>query len=518
MWRIFLLATTAAAIQLKIKTRTGTFVGGIDEQYADVRTFKWIPYAKPPIGDKRWTPPERLPKSSAVYDSTAYGPSCSQYVSRVPSVWALNITGNLIVNYGQGLLSGQVAQNSAEDCLSLAIWTPAEAAADSKLPVMIFTTGGGDVTGGINIPTQIPSNWVHRSQKHIVVTLNYRVNIFSYPNARGLNNTNFSIQDQRAAVEWVSENIRAFGGDPKRMTLWGQSAGAGLTDQYLFAWPRNPIVRASVSSSGVAIGRNQNADFSGSNFTFVAKAMGCDFEDAQLEVQCMRRVPVARLENFIGQYQDNSTLVNASQPAIAFTRRPDNKFIFNTTQYIEKTRSGNIAKIPKMIGTTAREASALVPFPINNYTAGPSEQRIYTQTLGTVCNAYNTSFYREQAGLTTYRYEWAGNFSNVNGGVPWLGAYHYSDLYFFFGTYGIAPGEVPDFERATSERMQDLLYDFVLNPGSLPGSGWPAYNASTPDDSQIARFGTAGQTFQLVDGVDIDGACYDPSITYDTTP
>jgi carboxylesterase type B len=66
----------------------------------------------------------------------------------VPSAWWLNITGNLIVNYGQALNAGTVAQNSAEDCLSLAIWTPANATKESKMPVMIFTTGGGDQTVG----------------------------------------------------------------------------------------------------------------------------------------------------------------------------------------------------------------------------------------------------------------------------------------------------------------------------------------------------------------------------------
>jgi carboxylesterase type B len=178
------------------------------------------------------------------------------------------------------------------------------------------------VTGGINIPTQLPAHWVHLSQKHIVVTINYRVNIFGYPNARGLNgSTNFALQDQRAAVEWVVENIGAFGGDPERLTPWGQSAGSGLTDMYLFAWPDDPIIKASVSSSGLAVGRSTNLDFSGLNFTFVAKAMGCDFEGAAMELQCMRRVPMPRIENFVGQYQDNSTLVNVSHPAIAFTRQ-----------------------------------------------------------------------------------------------------------------------------------------------------------------------------------------------------
>lgn len=192
--------------------------------------------------------------------------------------------------------------------------------------MLVYLTGGGDVTGGVNIPTQLPAGLVNRSQTQggmIVVTTNYRVNIFSFPNAAGLGNeTNFGLQDQRMAVEWVSQNIGAFGGDPSKVTLWGQSAGASAADMYLFAYPDNPLVRASVSSSGVAVGRALNSDYGGSNFSFVARAMGCEFEgDAARELQCMKRVPYTRIENFVGGYQDNSTLVNSSQPAITFTRR-----------------------------------------------------------------------------------------------------------------------------------------------------------------------------------------------------
>ena len=83
-----------------------------------------------------------------------------------------------------------------------------------------------------------------------------------------------------------------------------------------------------------------------------------------------------------------------------------------------------------MLGTTSREASPLVPYPINNLADGPNEDLVVSRTLNTVCAAHNTSVFRDNAGLLTYRYEWAGNFSNI-APVPWLGAYHYSDLYMF---------------------------------------------------------------------------------------
>ena len=470
---------------------------------------------QPPVGPLRWASPQPLDNSSEVYDSTVFGPSCAQYVSAIPTVWALNITGNLIVNYGESLLAGQVAENSAEDCLTIAIWTPANATANSKLPVLHFLTGGGDVTGGINIPTQMPANMVHRSQTHIVVTTNYRVNIFSYPNAAGLNDTNFGLQDQRAAVEWIAKNIASFGGDPTKITLWGQSAGASATDNYLFAFDQDPIVRASISSSGVALGRALQNDTTGSNFTFVAKSLGCEFCDPKLELQCMRTVPMPRIENFVGQYQDNSTLVNTSQPAIAFTRQVDGKYVF--ANYTERYLSGSIAKIPKIIGTTAREASALVLVPLSNYTAGPSPELIDSQTLSTVCAAHNTSVLRDQIGLSTYRYEWAGNFSNI-APVPWLGAYHYSDLYMLFGTYHITPGVAPPVEVQASERMQDWFLAFVKDPSTLAQQGWPKYDTSGAGGGKLAQFGADGKMVQLVNGSSVEGACYIPGATYDTTP
>lgn len=93
-------------------------------------------------------------------------------------------------------------------------------------------TGGGFIIGGIDIPWQMPTSWVERSKSHIIVTINYRVNIFGFPNARGLKDgeQNLGILDERAALEWVRDNIAAFGGDPTRITQWGRSAGALSAD------------------------------------------------------------------------------------------------------------------------------------------------------------------------------------------------------------------------------------------------------------------------------------------------
>lgn len=169
------------------------------------------------------------------------------------------------------------------------------------------------------------------------------------------------------------------------------------------------------------------------------------------------------------------------------------------------------------MGTTSREASPLVPYPINNYTEGPSEERVVSQTLNTVCAAHNASVLRDDASLATYRYEWAGNFSNI-APVPWLGAYHYSDLYMFFGTYLIAPGEIPGFEVKTSEKMQDLLLDFVKNPASLPDKGWPEYQTQDAHGGKLARFGADRQVLQVVDGDQVEGACHLAGYVYDTAP
>ncbi len=162
---------TSSSGSLIVTTGTGTYTGIINGTAPNVRQFLNIPYSIPPVGDRRWLPPAAVTtNSSAHIDATEYPPSCPQYVSKVRSVYNSDVTQYQIADGTESSIAGAFAETSSEDCLSLAIWTPSGQNA-TNLPVAIFMTGGGFVTGGINIPYQLPYHWVQRTQAHIVATI-----------------------------------------------------------------------------------------------------------------------------------------------------------------------------------------------------------------------------------------------------------------------------------------------------------------------------------------------------------
>jgi carboxylesterase type B len=305
-----LISSVLGADNLTVKTSTGTYTGLIDSNFPNTRQFRSVAFAEPPVTARRWLPPTALSKSAAHHYSYNFPPSCPQFVSAVPSVWNQFLAkGNLIYNGSQNHTSGLVGEATSEDCLYLAVWTPAKATSASKLPVLFFMTGGGLQTGGVNIEWQFPTSWVERTQEHIVVTINYRLNIFGFPNARGLAAQNLGILDQRMALEWVRDNVAAFGGDPTKITQWGQSSGSISTDIHSHAFYADPIARGYFLQSGTVLTQAAAfpfVDTTHSNFSFVARHFGCAFPadadpDGAAELDCMRPVPFAQIENFIGQ-------------------------------------------------------------------------------------------------------------------------------------------------------------------------------------------------------------------------
>jgi len=400
---------------LRVRTLTGVYTGVVNDEYSNVREFRAIPYAQPPTGPRRWLPPQALSPSGQHHYSYRFPSVCPQYAKKNASLWNSNITDFSPHTYGQSLLAGTMMQSSDEDCLFLAIWTPRNVSAEAKLPVAIFVPGGSFVNGGVAINYQMPASFVSSHNDVIVVSLGYRLNIFGFPKAAGLEDQNLGILDQRAAVEWLHSNINAFGGDKERMVLWGHSAGAVAVDIYNYAYYDNPLIKGLFLMSGTAAVPSPGEDPKFTNFTFVAKSVGCDFpDDPPAELDCMRRVPAGLITNFLGDYAANGT-----RPRLNFQCVRDDKVYYGN--YTTRAAQGLMAKIPAIVSTTANEQSSLVEYPLKNLTEGPWQAGVEKDTLATfVCPAVNTTAWRSRQGLNTYRYQFAGNISSL-APLWWMG-------------------------------------------------------------------------------------------------
>lgn len=209
---LFASTAASAAITEPVKLDSGLVSGaaGID---AAVRVFKGIPFAAPPVGPLRWKAPQPPAKWDSVKQAIAFGPRCMQ-------------------GGGGGRAGGPPAPPTSEDCLYINVWTAASSSS-AKLPVMIWSYGGAFTGGAGSLPGY---DGEAMTKKGVVfVTYNYRLGpfgFFAHPeltkesghSASG----NYGVMDLHAALKWVHNNIAAFGGDPGRVTLVGESAGAAL--------------------------------------------------------------------------------------------------------------------------------------------------------------------------------------------------------------------------------------------------------------------------------------------------
>lgn len=194
-------------------------------------------------------------------------------------------------------------------------------------------------------------------------TYSYRLNIFGFPTAAGLPSTaqNLGLLDQRFAIEWLQTHIAAFGGDPARMVLWGQSAGATAVDFYQYAYPETPIVRGLIQDSGTAhLDILKNSDVGDySSFSRVAANVGCANATAAspaAELACMRAVPAAALEAFVAAYEDG-----ADDPALKFIPVVDGVLVFDN--YTARAAAGNLSSL---VGV-CRRLNEVVNFRLANH-------------------------------------------------------------------------------------------------------------------------------------------------------
>lgn len=227
-------ATLFAADSPTIKTDKGKVQGTLSAD-GQIRIFKGIPYAEPPVGPLRWKPPQPAVKWHGTRQTTAFGSRCMQ------------------VPIFHDMVFRDPGEN--EDCLTLNVWTPAKDK-KAKLPVMVWIYGGGFAGGTTSEPRQDGENLAHKGV--IVVSMNYRLGIFGFlvhpeltaespQHASG----NYGLLDQTAALRWVHQNIKNFGGDPNNVTIFGESAGSfSVSAQMASPLAQGLFVRAIGESGG----------------------------------------------------------------------------------------------------------------------------------------------------------------------------------------------------------------------------------------------------------------------------
>ena len=315
-----LLTTPVLAQSVSVKTSAGVVVGKASDR---ANTFLNIPFAAAPVGDLRWSPPQPAPAWTGARDATRAGPSCPQ-----------PMLPNDMPNGGGA--NGPVS----EDCLQLNVFTPKQA---KGAPVMVWIHGGSHRTG---------AGWVYDGQNFardgvVVVSINYRLGALGYfahpalTRAAGSKPTgNFGLMDQVAALKWVQKNIAAFGGDPRNVTVFGESAG-GMSILSLLATPsaRGLYSKAIVQSGAGWFEPKTLADKEKEGAAALARLGVAETATAA----DLRAIPVEKLVPVNGDYQpfiDGKLMTETASQALA---------------------RGRFADVPLMIGSNSGEDSLMGP-------------------------------------------------------------------------------------------------------------------------------------------------------------
>lgn len=222
-------------ISATVRTAYGVLEG--IEGEAGVRMFSGVPFAAPPVGDLRWKPPQPLQPWQGVRKADQFGPRPMQ----------LNPFGDM--NFR--------SEDVSEDCLYLNIWSPASST-DERLPVLVYFYGGGNIAGDSSEPRYDGEALARRGL--VTVTVNYRLHVFGFMAHPELTaesphgaSGNYGYLDQVAALAWVRENIAAFGGDPERVTIGGESAGSISVSILMCSPLSRDLIAGAIGESGAGI-------------------------------------------------------------------------------------------------------------------------------------------------------------------------------------------------------------------------------------------------------------------------
>ena len=482
-----------------IKIINGTLEGTNE---SGIAVFRGVPYAAPPIGDMRWREPQPVKNWNSIRKAGKFGSRAMQ----------LNVFGDM--NFRSNGMS--------EDCLYLNVWTPAKTSSE-KLPVLVYFYGGGFIAGDGSEPRYDGESMARRGI--VAITVNYRLGVFGFFSYPGLTKESphhasgdYGLLDQAAALKWVQQNIAAFGGDAKKITIAGESAGSfSVSAQMASPLSRN-IIAGAIGESGSLLGLSPTATLQN------AEKAGTDFAN---------RIDKKSLADLRAMPADELLKATANMGYGSFPVDVDGYFFPKSP--LEIFEKGQQAHVPLLVGWNSEEMNYHMILGANaptleNYTK--EVQKLYEDNTEEALKAYHADNDNEvipaATGLASdrfiafstwkwsnvqsktgakpvYRYLFArprpqmrsemGNaVANLAGGItkdstaakapampPATGAVHSAEIEYAMGnlpTNRVYDWQPEDYHVSTI--MQNFFANFIKtgNPNGLGVPTWPAVNNS----------------------------------------
>lgn len=359
-------------VKLDSATVTGTTFGSVSK-------FLGIPFAQPPTGDRRFRLPQPIPAYNASFGATAMGPACPQQAVSLPILTGLpQEAADYVVNT---IFTAIFPDN--EDCLTINVFKPANAATSSKLPVVAWIFGGGFELGSPQMydGSSIVQRSIDLGEPVIYVSMNYRVTGFGFLASQEVKDAgvgNLGLQDQREALRWIQKYITAFGGDPTKVTIFGESAGAISVSLHMLANGGNTegLFRAGFMESGspIPVGDITNGQ---KYYDFIVQQTGCSGSADTL--QCLRQVPYAILKSAIDA---TPGIFSYQSLNLAWLPRADGVFLTDNPQRL--VQQGKIANVPIVTGDCDDEGTLFSLSTLNVTTEAQVRTYIKTQFLADI--------------------------------------------------------------------------------------------------------------------------------------
>ncbi|GJE94821.1 carboxylesterase [Phanerochaete sordida] len=505
--RVVVAASAPGASGLLVQTTSGAVQGFLDTNTTDVPLKKWlgVPYADDTSGANRWRPPQPVKvRHGEVINASAYGPACMQGRA----------------NGGNGTAV------QSEDCLLINIVAPANA---SNLPVYIYVYGGGYDSGSASDP-KVDGSYL--AAKGIVfANFGYRLSLWAFPHASEIaeagETQNFGLLDTRAAVEWLRDNVKQFGGDPTKITLGGESVGAEMTNQYMTAYHEDPIVRAAVMQSA-----DTSQPMWGLNDQISKLASNISCPTGKGLLDCLRTKSATDLQQVL------------LATGLQFQPVTDNVTIWK--DYVKLTRERRTAQIPLLCGTNLNEGTLIVegeptaylpnivqysksnnfnmpwanltvmeelyPVPSEAFPSAFNASSQIWRDAHMQCLVHNLATERTRVlNQPVWRYRFDLVAANLNSEGVRVGAFHGTDIRFVMGQWRLLAIDAPFIpatpgEIAISNLMVEAWTNFIKDPFNGPQiPGWKQYDPE--DTTTLALLGYNLTGADLGDHFTADSTC-----------